>query len=129
VDPFTLGYTMGLLAASGSFTGDRTQPSLEFRAHRRDLAPLEAIRETLGGQVFGPYSHKGRPLFVYMLRGRELRDALPVIDRHLPQSWKRVQFEAWKAKYREYLERPTPSQALVDRVRRLLPSRSDPWRA
>jgi hypothetical protein len=121
VDLFALGYALGLVAGEGSFTGDRQQPSLEIRTHRRDIEPLEDVRRVLGGRIFGPYSHSGRQLYVYMLRGRELKDALPVIEEHLPSSWKRVQFDAWRAKYREYFDRPEPSQALLDRVSRLLP--------
>lgn len=122
VDAFTLGFAMGLIVGEGSFTGDRQQPSLEIRLHRRDLAPLESVQRLLGGRIFGPYVHAGRNQYVYMLRGSELRAALPVLEQHLPPSWKRVQFEAWQLKYRDYLERPQPSQALLDRVQRLLPS-------
>ena len=121
MDLFALGYALGLVAGEGSFTGDRQQPSLEIRAHRRDIEPLEDVRRVLGGRIFGPYTHSGRQLYVYMLRGRELKAALPVIEEHLPNSWKRVQFDAWRAKYREYFDRPEPSQALLDRVNRLLP--------
>jgi len=121
VESFALGYAMGLVASEGSFTGDRLQPSLEIRMHRRDIEPLEHMRRVLGGRIFGPYTHGSRHLYVYMLRGRELKDAIPVFQEHLPDSWKRVQFEAWRAKYRDQLDRPQPSQALLDRVQRLLP--------
>lgn len=121
MEPFALGYAMGIIAGEGSFTGDRQQPSLEIRMHRRDIEPLQHVQQVLGGRIFGPYTHGGRHLVVYMLRGRELKNALPVIQEHLPSSWKRVQFEAWRAKYTGYLDRPQPSQALLDRVQRLLP--------
>ena len=121
--PFDLGYAMGLIVGEGSFTGDRLQPSLEIKMHRRDMEPLEHLQRTLGGRIFGPYAHGGRNLYAYMLRGRELRDAVPVIQEHLPSSWKRVQFESWRAKYASFFDRPQPSQALLDRVERLLPSR------
>ena len=122
VDAFALGFAMGLVVGEGSFTGDRQQPSLEIRLHRRDLAPLERVQQLLGGRIFGPYAHGGRNQYVYMLRGRELRAAVPVLEEHLPNSWKRVQFQAWQEKYKDYLERPQPSQALLDRVQRLLPT-------
>ena len=115
---------MGLVAGDGSFTGDRQQPSLEIRTHRRDIEPLEDVRRVLGGRIFGPYAHGGRQLYVYMLRGRELKEAVPIIHEHLPSSWKRVQFEAWREKYRDHFDRPQPSQALIDRVHRLLPGNS-----
>lgn len=113
---------MGLIVGEGSFTGDRQQPSLEIRMHRRDLEPLENVQRLLGGRIFGPYNHSGRNLYVYMLRGRQLKDALPILQEHLPLSWKRIQFESWRSKYNQFLERPQPSQALLDRVQRLLPS-------
>lgn len=122
MDPFALGYALGLIVGEGSFTGDRAQPSLEVKLHRRDLEPLEHLQRLFGGRIFGPYVRQGRHLYSYMLRGRALKDALPVLQERLPPSWKRVQFEAWRAKYKEYLDRPEPSQALIDRVERLLPS-------
>ena len=121
MDSFGLGYAIGLIVGEGSFTGDRQQPSLEIRMHRRDLEPLESVRRVLGGRIFGPYAHGGRSQYVYMLRGGELKAALPILHQHLPPSWKRIQFDAWRAKYSDYLDRPQPSQALLDRVQRLLP--------
>jgi hypothetical protein len=120
VDQFGLGYAMGLIVGEGSFTGDRQQPSLEVKLHRRDVEPLEHLQRVLGGKIFGPYERSGRNLYAYMLRGRELRLALPVIQTHLPKSWKRVQFEQWRAKYTEYFDRPEPSRDLVARMERLL---------
>lgn len=122
VDQFGLGYAMGLIVGEGSFTGDRQQPSLEVKLHRRDAEPLEHLQRTLGGRIFGPYARGGRNLFAYMLRGRALRSALPLIQAHLPKSWKRVQYEQWRAKYADYFERPEPSRDLLARLERLLPS-------
>ena len=122
--PFELGYAMGLIVGEGSFTGDRQQPSLEIRMHRRDLAPLENVQRLLGGRIFGPYSHGGRSLYVYMLRGQQLKEALPILQEHLPQSWKRLQYDSWRQKYAGHLDRPGPSKALLDRVQRLLPARN-----
>jgi hypothetical protein len=121
VGEFDLGYAMGLIVAEGSFTGDRQQPSLEVKLHRRDMEPLEHLQRMLGGRIFGPYARGGRNLYAYMLRGRELREAVPILTQHLPQSWKRIQFEEWRAKYLEFFARPEPSPALLERVERLLP--------
>ena len=123
VDAFDLGYALGIIVSEGSFTGDRHQPSLEVKAHRRDLQPLEHLQRVFGGRIFGPYAHGGRNLYAYMLRGRELKGALPTISRHLPESWKRVQFDAWRTRYAAFFDRPQPSRELLDRVQRLLPSR------
>ena len=122
VDQFGLGYAMGLIVGEGSFTGDRQQPSLEVKLHRRDVEPLEHLQRILGGRIFGPYAHGGRNLYAYMLRGQALREALPVIHAHLPASWKRVQFEQWRAKYADFFDRPQPSRDLLRRLERLLPA-------
>jgi hypothetical protein len=120
VDRFELGFAMGLVVGAGSFTGDRQQPSLEIKLHRRDLQPLEQVQRALGGRIFGPYARGGRNVYAYMLRGNELRDALPLLSEHLPPSWKRVQFDEWRLKYRQFFDRPEPSNALLERVQRLL---------
>jgi hypothetical protein len=113
---------MGLIVGEGSFTGDREQPALQIRMHRRDLEALEQVQRQLGGRIFGPYAHAGRNSYVYLLRGGALKIALPVLEEFLPNSWKRVQFDAWRTKYTDYFDRPQPSQALLDRVQRLLPT-------
>jgi hypothetical protein len=112
---------MGLIVGEGSFTGDRDQPAVQIRMHARDVEALEQVRKELGGRVFGPYARRGRNSCVYLLRGNALKSALPVLERFLPESWKRVQFEAWRAKYTDYFDRPQPSAELLDRVERLLP--------
>ena len=124
MDSFDLGFAIGLIVSQGSFTGDRQQPSLELKAHRRDTAPLEHVQRVLGGRIFGPYAHGGRHLYAYMLRGSDLKNAMPILEQHLPPSWKRVQFETWRAKYATHFDQPQPSRELLARVQRLLPSRS-----
>lgn len=111
---------MGIIAGEGSFTGHRQQPALQIRLDRRDVDVLEVVRRELGGSVFGPYGHEGRSSYLYVLRGAALRDALPTLDRFLPSSWKRIQFETWRTKYTDYFDRPQPSAALVARMERLL---------
>ena len=120
MEPFGLGFSMGLIVGEGSFTGDRQQPALQIRMHRRDLEALEQVQRQLGGRIFGPYAHSGRNSYVYLLRGGELRNALPILQQFLPASWKRAQFDTWRAKYSDYFDRPQPSQALLDRVQRIL---------
>jgi hypothetical protein len=120
VDQFGLGYAMGLIVGEGSFTGDRRQPSLELKLHRRDVEPLEHLQRTFGGRIFGPYAHGGRNSYAYMLRGSDLRRAIPLIHAHLPTSWKRVQFEEWRARYAGFFGRPEPSHDLLARVERLM---------
>ncbi len=120
MNQFGLGYALGLIVGEGSFTGDRRQPSLEVKLHRRDPEPLEHLRRTFGGKIFGPYARAGRSLFVYMLRGEALRAALPILHEHLPDSWKRHQYEQWRLKYAAQLDRTEPSAELLARVERVL---------
>jgi len=120
VNDFELGFSMGLVLGQGVFTGHEANPALQLRAHRRDVEALDILTRVLGGRVFGPYAHEGRHTYTYMLRGAELRDALPLLERHLPSSWRRDQFEAWRARFSGYLDRPKPSPALIDRMQRFL---------
>lgn len=112
---------MGLIVGEGSFTGDRQQPSLEVKLHRRDIEPLEHLQRVLGGRIYGPYARGNRNHYAYMLRGRELRSALPVLRDHLPSSWKRLQFDEWTRRYADFFDRPEPSDALLERAQRHLP--------
>jgi hypothetical protein len=114
---------MGIIVGEGSFTGDRQQPSLEVKLHRRDIEPLEHLQRVLGGRIYGPYARGTRNHYAYMLRGRELRGAMPVLLEHLPSSWKRLQFEEWRQRYAEFFDRSEPSVALLERVQRHLPPR------
>lgn len=95
MDAFDLGYVMGLVVGEGSFTGDRRQPVLQVKLHARDPFPLRRLSELLGGRVYGPYDREGRNYFLFLLRGADLRAAVPLFERYLPESWKREQFELW----------------------------------
>lgn len=99
MDAFDLGYVMGLVVGEGSFTGDRRQPALQVKLPARDPFPLRRLTELLGGRVYGPYDRTGRDYFLFLLRGRDLRAAVPLFERYLPASWKREQFELWLHRY------------------------------
>jgi hypothetical protein len=105
MQPFEIGYIMGLVVGEGCFTADRQQPSLQIKLHARDPFPLRFVSERLGGRVFGPYRHQGRHYFNWILRGRELRAALPLFRDYLPESWKREQFERWLDRHRLFFSR------------------------
>jgi hypothetical protein len=96
---------MGLVVGEGSFTADRQQPYLQVKMHVRDPFPLRFLADRLGGRVYGPYHHQGRHYFTWLLRGRELRTALPLFRDHLPESWKREQFERWFDRHRVFFSR------------------------
>jgi hypothetical protein len=93
---------MGLVVGEGSFTADRRQPYLQVKLHARDPFPLRHLADRLGGRVYGPYRHQTRHYYVWLLRGTALRDAVPIFQAYLPESWKREQFERWLDQHSEF---------------------------
>ena len=112
VQYFEIGYIMGLVVGEGSFTADRQQPYLQVRMHARDPFPLRFLSDRLGGRVYGPYDHGGRRYYIWLLRGAALRAALPLFRDHLPESWKREQFERWLDRHLEFFSRERYDDAL-----------------
>jgi hypothetical protein len=96
---------MGLVVSAGSFSADRQQPFLQIKLHARDPFPLRFLSEQLGGRVYGPYHHQGRDYFTWLLRGAALRTAIPLFREHLPESWKREQFDQWLERHRQFFSR------------------------
>lgn len=94
------GYVMGLIVGEGSFTGDRAAPALSVKLHELDPQPLRFLRRTLGGRIYGPYQHAGRHYRLFVLRGLDLRERIPLFLYHLPPSRKRLQFAEWAIRYR-----------------------------
>ena len=115
VREFDIGYIMGLVVGEGCFTADRQQPFLQVKLHARDPFPLRHLSDQLGGRVYGPYRHQSRHYFTWLLRGPELKAALPLFRDHLPESWKREQFEHWLEQHRHFFarERGSESRALI----------------
>jgi hypothetical protein len=101
---FSLGYVMGLIVSMGSFTGDWRNPCLQIKLHQRDIAVLESLRQTLGGKIYGPYQHSDRCYAMWLLRGEELEQAIPLFVQYLPESHRRRQFVAWLNKYPRWRE-------------------------
>jgi hypothetical protein len=110
VREFDIGYIMGLVVGGGSFTADRRQPYLQVKLHARDPFPLRHLADCLGGRVYGPYRHQTRHYYTWLLRGSDLRAALPVLRAYLPESWKREQFERWLDQHSEFF---APEQGAV----------------
>ena len=98
---FCIGYLMGIIVGEGSFTGDKTPPSLAVKMHEHDPEPMLMLQQVFGGRINGPYeggANRGRHI-IWQLRGKELRKAIPIIEANLPLSRKRRQFETWRVKY------------------------------
>jgi hypothetical protein len=49
--------------------------------------------------------HDGRHYRMWILRGWQLLEALPYFDRWLPESRKREQYDAWRARYAAFFIR------------------------
>lgn len=109
---FDIGYIMGLVVGEGSFSADRKQPFLQVRFHARDPFPLRQLAEQLGGRVYGPYRHQTRHYFTWLLRGPELKAAIPLFRDHLPESWKREQFERWLEQHQQFFVRESGHPSL-----------------
>lgn len=103
VRDFDIGYAMGIIVGEGSFTRDRRQPYLQVKLHTRDPIPLRFLADLLGGRVYGPYDHQGRDYFTWLLRGRDLKAAVPLFRDYLPASWKREQFLVWWERHHQFL--------------------------
>jgi hypothetical protein len=99
MDPFKLGYAMGLIVGEGSFTNNRQYGVMSLKLHERDPLPFQLLCHVFGGKVYGPYEHDGRHFLLYLLRGWELEAALPLFDRYLPSSYRREQYDAWRRTY------------------------------
>lgn len=103
IDPFEVGFLVGILVGEGHFGGDGRQPQITLRMHtdhERLFRWLE--RRFPGGRLYGPYHHGGRSYFQWMARGRFLREVLvPILDRRLTPE---LDGRAW-GRYREMRER------------------------
>src|SRR5215218_576063 len=102
VREFDIGYIMGLVVGEGSFTADRRQPYLQVKLHVRDPFPVRHLADRLGGRVYGPYRHRTRHYYTWLLRGPALKAAIPIFHAYLPESWKREQFERWLVQHAEF---------------------------
>lgn len=84
LDPFELGFLVGLLVGEGHFGGDGRQPHVTLRMHVRHERLFRWLVERVGGRLYGPYHHGGRHYYQWMARGPFLRERLaPILDRAL----------------------------------------------
>ena len=97
---------MGLVVGEGSFTNNGKAGVMSLKLHERDPLPFQLLCQVFGGRVYGPYEHDGRHFYLYCLRGWELEAALPLFDRYLPSSYRREQYEGWRARYYPHLPVP-----------------------
>lgn len=110
-----IAYCMGLIVGEGCFASDRAAPSLVVALHASDALPLVDLRSVFGGIIYGPYTYGIRQKRVWILRGWELEEATPYLDKWLPRSRKREQYEVWKERWRQFFERQRRAKARVRR--------------
>jgi hypothetical protein len=84
LDPFDLGFLLGVLIGEGSFGGDGRQPAITVRMHIRHENLFRRLLEIVpGSRLYGPYHHSGRSFFQWFVRGQALRRLVPLLDVHL----------------------------------------------
>lgn len=103
LDPFELGYLVGVLVGEGHFGGDGRQPQVTLRMHTRHVALFRWLIDRVGGRLYGPYDHSGRRYYQWMARGPFLRDVLvPLLDRCLRADRDATTWERYTAMKRDY---------------------------
>lgn len=81
MDPFDLGFLVGLLVGEGHFGGDGRQPHITLRMHTRHRVMFERLVELVpGSRLYGPYSHQGRNYYQWMVRGPALRNLVALLQ-------------------------------------------------
>lgn len=84
LDPFAVGFLLGLLVGEGHFGGDGRQPQITLRMHTRHEQLFRWLQATFPeSRLYGPYEHGGRSYFQWMVRGAPLRSQLlPLLFEH-----------------------------------------------
>lgn len=82
IDPFSLGFLLGVLSGEGHFGGDGKQPQMTLRMHVRHEKLFHwLVRTVPGSKLYGPYHHGGRHYYQWMVRGEPLLRLLPLLRR------------------------------------------------
>lgn len=105
LDPFDIGFLIGILVGEGHFGGDGKQPQITLRMHTEHEALFRWLVERFpASRLYGPYDHSGRSYYQWMARGPFLRDTLlPILEAHLrpehsARAWER--YQEMRARYR-----------------------------
>ncbi len=82
---FEEGYLLGILVGEGHFGGDGIHAQVVVRMHVRQGELFHWLSMWMPTSVlYGPYHHKGRHFFQWMMRGKALRaEMVPFLKRHL----------------------------------------------
>lgn len=101
---FDLGFFVGLLVGEGSFTGDgkRAQVALKMHINHRNVFDW-LMQRFPASEFYGPYLHNGRHSYVWLARGRFLKQVIvPLLDQYLREEhservW--LRYRGMKRKY------------------------------
>lgn len=98
LDPFEVGFLIGILVGEGHFGGDGKQPQVTLRMHTEHEALFRWLMDRFpGSRLYGPYDHSGRSYYQWMARGPFLRTILlPLLEanlrpEHSGRAWQRYQ--------------------------------------
>lgn len=105
LDPFDIGFLIGILVGEGHFGGDGKHPQVTLRMHTEHEALFRWLVERFpASRLYGPYDHSGRSYYQWMARGPFLRDTLlPILEAHLrPEHSARVwdRYQEMRVRYR-----------------------------
>ena len=105
LDPFDIGFLVGILVGEGHFGGDGKQPQVTLRMHTEHEALFRWLIDRFpGSRLYGPYDHSGRSYYQWMARGPFLRTVLlPLLEanlrpEHSERAWER--YQEMRARYR-----------------------------
>jgi hypothetical protein len=111
LDPFDVGFLVGILVGEGHFGGDGKQPQVTLRMHTEHEALFLWLMDRFpDSRLYGPYAHSGRSYYQWMARGPFLRDTLlPILEanlrpEHSARAWER--YQEMRTRYR--LDPPVP---------------------
>jgi hypothetical protein len=110
LDPFDIGFLIGILVGEGHFGGDGKQPQVTLRMHTEHEALFRWLMDRFpGSRLYGPYDHSGRSYFQWMARGPFLRDTLlPILEAHLRPEHSRRAWERYQEMRTRYRLDPAP---------------------
>lgn len=85
LDPFSVGFLLGLLVGEGHFGGDGRQAQIVLKMHVRHEKTFDWLMRVFPeSKLYGPYHHGGRSYYQWMARGPFLRDAVvPLVAAHI----------------------------------------------
>ena len=82
MDPFSLGFVLGILIGEGHFGGDGKQPQVTLRMHVRHERIFKWLAHLVpGSKIYGPYHHGERHYYQWMARGSALRDLVSLLEK------------------------------------------------